>query len=290
MTFQLINFFEDTRLNGLREAMGARLVDWYGGERTIRPLSKEDLDRLRTVGIDIDGLEQIRVEPDGTISFKGQRILVYIRDVSVLERQHTLPKYHFAFCRTLERMQQGNRWFRYVVANRDDGLFRINFTGSRTGSSEQRLNVCQCCLERISWKGFSIRGTSERARLDMVGAFKLAEFFAAYPKDLLSVLPRYTALDAPLNDYPDDWPVIAERLKRDRGHRCERCGLVVGVGFRHFLHGHHKSGEKNNNSPENLEVLCLGCHANEPGHAHMKERVDYRDFIEAFPNRAHSVR
>ena len=290
MTFRLIDFFDDTRLNGLREAMGARLVDWYGGQRTMRPLDRQDLERLRTVGIDIDGLEQIRVEPDGTISFKGQRILVYIRDVSVLERQLTLPKYHFAFCRTLERMQQSNRWFRYVVANRDDGLFRINFTGSRTGSSEQMLNVCQCCLERISWKGFSIRGVSERARLDMVGSFRLVDFFAAYPKDLLSVLPRYTALDAPLNDYSDDWPIIAERIKRERGYRCERCQLAIGLEYRHFLHGHHKSGEKNNNDPENLEVLCIGCHANEAGHEHMRRSMDYRDFLEAFSDWSPSPR
>jgi hypothetical protein len=284
MTFRLFDFFDDPLLNGLREAMGARLVEWYGGKRSIRLIGKEELERLRTVGIDIDGFDQIKVESDGTISFKGQRILVYIRDVSVMDRQHTLPKYHFAFCRTLERMQQNNRWFRYVVANRDDGLFRINFYGSRTGTSEERLNVCQCCLERVSWKGFSINGSSSKDRIQIVGEFKLSDFFSEYPRDLLSVLPKYTTLNAPLNDYSDDWPIIAERLKRERGFRCQSCGLYIGQGGRYFLHGHHKSGEKNDNSPENLEVLCIGCHAEEPLHGHIKRLARYQEFLTAFPH------
>ncbi len=36
-----------------------------------------------------------------------------------------------------------------------------------------------------------------------------------------------------------------------------------------MLHVHHKSGEKSDNSSENLIALCADCHRKEPFHGHM---------------------
>jgi hypothetical protein len=39
---------------------------------------------------------------------------------------------------------------------------------------------------------------------------------------------------------------------------------------------------KNENDRQNLQVLCLGCHADEPQHAHLKKLAEYREFERKF--------
>jgi len=58
--------------------------------------------------------------------------------------------------------------------------------------------------------------------------------------------------------YPNNWKIISLRIRRQRGHKCERCGApssrVLGLVV------HHKDGNKMNCHPDNLEVLCTRCH------------------------------
>ena len=44
---------------------------------------------------------------------------------------------------------------------------------------------------------------------------------------------------------------------------------------KNLLQVHHKDGVKWNDSRENLVVLCLVCHSNEPGHNKMKKTKQY---------------
>jgi hypothetical protein len=39
---------------------------------------------------------------------------------------------------------------------------------------------------------------------------------------------------------------------------------------------------KNENHEGNLQVLCLGCHANQPQHGHLKKLPEYREFLHRF--------
>jgi hypothetical protein len=41
---------------------------------------------------------------------------------------------------------------------------------------------------------------------------------------------------------------------------------------------HHINGLKSDDSPENLRVLCIGCHAEQPSHGHMRSMPDYRSY------------
>jgi len=42
---------------------------------------------------------------------------------------------------------------------------------------------------------------------------------------------------------------------------------------------------KYDNNDENLEVLCIGCHAEQVQHAHLKRTPDYQEFIRRFAPR-----
>jgi len=278
---KLINFFEDTGLNGLRFEMGARLVERFAERVKVRLLDEEAIRRLGVEGIDVDDFSDIKVEHDGTLSYKGKRIVVYIRDVKQYKDGQSLPKYHFSYCQTLEYMRQKNRWHRYVVANRDDGVFVVNFVGDRTVPKPLDLAVCQNCLSQIQWDGFD-HSMDRQVKQEIVRSFLLTNFFDKFPKDLLSVIPTYTTDTAPLNDYSDDWGMISEKLKKDRGYTCEQCGRELQGSNKRFLHAHHKDGQKNNNAEANLEILCIQCHAEAPLHGHMKELHSYKEFVDRY--------
>lgn len=43
----------------------------------------------------------------------------------------------------------------------------------------------------------------------------------------------------------------------NREYKCEKCGSTINVDV------HHKDGNRNNNVPENIELLCRSCHMKE---------------------------
>jgi hypothetical protein len=278
---RLPDFKADVRLNGLRFRMGAPLTTNFKVEQTRPGIEPEELAKLGREGLDVS-MDDIQVQGDGTLTYKNVRVVVYIRDVSVVRHKQfdNLPRYHVAYCRTLEQMRENNRWLRYVVANREDGHFHINMVGSGpVRASVEQLSVCQNCLERLQYQGFSIALLPQARRTRVVG-FALRGFFEQYPKSLLAVRPLHDSADAPLNDYPDDWGEVSERYKRERSYKCEQCGLRPVE--QHFVHVHHRNGQKNDCDKRNLMCLCLGCHAAEPLHSHMKATPDYLGFVSRY--------
>ncbi|MDO9489196.1 MAG: hypothetical protein Q7J32_12535 [Sphingomonadaceae bacterium] len=285
-SLNLPEFLNDPAFNGLRFEMGAPLVPRIGPRRAVQLLTAADLEALEGDGLEIDA-KAISVSDDGTLKYKNKRVLLYIRDIGGIGGRHGLPRFHVAYCKTLETMQRERRFARYVVATRDDGQFQLNIVSERKAITE-RLSVCQMCLARLAWNGFSFDWT-QRPRREVVAAFTLVEYFDRYPKDLISIQPDHDADTAPLNDYPDDWGTISERVKRERGYRCEQCDRDMTEHKQHF-HAHHRDGQKNNCAPHNIELLCLCCHANEPLHAHMKSLPAFKSFCGAAGGTAVSVK
>ena len=162
---KLPDFLLDEGLNKLRRAMNAELRA-YNPAPAGETLTAGELERLASEGIEVP-IEDVRVLNDGTNVYKGRRVIVYIRDQSQYGDQYSLPKFHLAMCDTLARMiEEGRYKKRYVVATRDDGLFKINvINNEKVSASDEKLDVCQNCLQELRYKGFSSQmGKSARQK------------------------------------------------------------------------------------------------------------------------------
>lgn len=71
--------------------------------------------------------------------------------------------------------------------------------------------------------------------------------------------------------YPDNWPEIAEQIKRDAGYCCEKCGSPSVP--RRVLTVHHLDLDKANVTYENLVALCQVCHLHVQGVYRPPQRV-----------------
>ena len=77
------------------------------------------------------------------------------------------------------------------------------------------------------------------------------------------------------------WHALSLWLRREKRWCCEKCGINL-VERQHDLHVHHIFG-KAYNSPQHLKVLCIACHAKEPGHEFMKAFPEYKAFLKWKP-------
>jgi hypothetical protein len=123
---KLPDFTDDQALNELRRKMGnVTLGSFTASTTTERFLTPEQVEQLAREGIEIP-LNEVEVLEDGTLAYKGTRVVLYIRDVKQYRQAElSLPRFHVSDCDTLHEMRAKNRFGRYVVATRDTGTFQI---------------------------------------------------------------------------------------------------------------------------------------------------------------------
>jgi hypothetical protein len=89
----------------------------------------------------------------------------------------------------------------------------------------------------------------------------------------LDALRRHLA-DAPPDPYGgESWAALSARLRAASGFCCRVCEADFADAPA-LLHVHHRDRNKRNNAPDNLVVVCILCHAEAPGHAHLLQTLD----------------
>jgi hypothetical protein len=129
-----------------------------------------------TVQADVD-FDDVEVVLDGTLRYKGQRVIFYIYDINGYQNDFKLPRYHIADCATRQAMRTLDRSSRFITSNRQDGLFPVRVNGRQIPG--QKLLVCQHCLRLINWNGFGMHMTSDE-RAVLVSSFVVKDYFSKY--------------------------------------------------------------------------------------------------------------
>ena len=283
---KLPDFIDNDVLNNLRKKINAPLSFYKLKLDLPKPQYKPKVSLPVPVApLPIQGLDvaagEISTYSDGTLMYKGRRVLIHIRDVtSIGGRTHT-PRYHISNCRTLIEMKSSGRFERYVAADNEDGNFHIRYNSGSLQTT--KLDVCQNCLDKLSWDGF-YSGMDSASRARVVSSFSIKNFFIQYPKTLHPVIPTHTPQTAPDNEYPDNWDEISRELKKQLRYRCQNkfCSIQLNYENKAYLHVHHINGLKNDCSQSNLICLCIKCHADQPSHSHLKKLPEYNKFITTF--------
>ena len=229
--------------------------------------------KLGEEGIEID-LEEVEGTRNGLLSFKGQHVLLYIKDTrqdrdTLLHNPESSRRFHIADkCSTLEKMREDNRYDRYVVTNRTDGLFLVYAEDYFNGGAEEieaPLKVCRNCLKELDYQKYDQQGPYQKK--EIWRSFSIKKFFDAYSTDF-GVKPKYTDKSFPPGDYTKNWGEVSRKHREAAHWVCKRCHVDLSEN-KSLLHVHHKNGIRPDNLPHNLEVLCALCHRDEPAHHQM---------------------
>ena len=265
---RIYDFKDFKPLDDLLDKMNAKESDTYNFEHSWDHLTDEELAILSTKGIElsIEELEKC-IQADGSFEWKGQKVLVYIKEQWVKnEYDDREYKYHIANCTTQVNMRLQGRINRYVISTRKDGVFEVTLRNSHTRrlmseNIEKPMNICKNCLNTML--GSYPRDYNFFNYYD----FELAVFLKKYSTKLRH-LPEFNNKTAPKDDYPDNWKEISQKYRTNKGWKCEECGLDCNNN-KSFLHCHH-IGPKYDSNYGNLQALCKDCHRKKPGHNNMK--------------------
>ncbi len=133
--------------------------------------------------LDVDYIDRIRTGTDGTLTFQGHRVLVYIREQYLM--QDGTPnnyKFHVAECMTIRNMRQRNRPGPYGVASKRDKDFFVNYLTQEGQVAQERvsakLSVCKHCLTTLNWQRPAHWSSKDEER--MWGPFSPEEFLVYY--------------------------------------------------------------------------------------------------------------
>ena len=263
--------------------MGAKYKKWKSSVAEITPFEKLELFSKAGKEVNID---QVVTDDDGLIRYKGEIVLLYIRDIqtdqyTAKNRPEKTRRFHFAYrCETLRYMRQKGKYNRYIVSKNTSGKFLVDAYINKENHHEYveveaGLMACKNCIAEIQYKGIV---SPYKVPDNIWRGFIIEEFFKTYKAKIINK-PKYTEHLSPKPGYPKDWNYLSRIYRENRNYVCEGCGVKLSqMAYKKLLHTHHRDGIKSNSSPSNLEALCISCHAKEGGHLirpqHMKEQLE----------------
>ena len=172
-----------------------------------------------------------------------QQIFLYKSDYHL--QKYGKPRFHIRECEIIQEfMASGTLKSEYKYANTDKVLV-YDMDNAFKQETITNLPLCQYCAKMIA---IPPKDTS-----DFVAILKKADKESNANSNNMKV---------DILGYTEDWPAISEAYREIKNYTCERCGVQMNNSFdQHYIHVHHKDGNKTNNRTSNLECLCIRCHA-----------------------------
>ena len=256
-------------LQAVKAQIGATESQWKLGSSSLNPREQILIDLQEGIEIELD---EVDIAPGGLLTYKGEQIILYIKDTNKSEEVNLYypeesTRFHLSDCKTLREMKSKGRFERYIVTQRQDGKFKVDwkdFDTGEMGEVEAELKVCKNCLTSLNYNNYKDKKIE---RNTIWTNFAIDSFLRDYSTFFPSK-PSRTENTALIDRYVRDWQNISKITRERRRWTCECCGLTL-LRNTSYLHVHHRSGVKTDNTDGNLEVLCALCHTKRPYHNHM---------------------
>ena len=218
----------------------------------------------------------------GLLLHDSRPVILYIQDHSygnmfekAMEDGSKGNRFHVAYCERLQKMWAENRGKRYVVTNDLSGEFVIKGEDDEPGTA--KLQVCKKCLEELNYSGYRNK-ENWGDKVDICYNFHIPIFFETYG----SCFPFPRSRRAGDKEYyTSDWEEVSWNYRKRQNFTCEECGVNLSQrNHNKLLHTHHINGVKSDNSEDNLQALCVGCHSRQPYHQHMNNNEIFHKSFE----------
>lgn len=246
-----------------RNKIGAQSITFKLIPKELRDTANKFNSGRPITGAELQTISQNWLSKDPLIDEDGNAFVLYISDwqynlIRGRGGPKDLPKYHVAWCKTLEWMKDVGRAARYIKkSDIETNVFRGKRSDDRDIQSV--LYACKNCREKIK------EMYGQNVYFDIFG-MDLLKFFALYGKQRL---PDSHATRPYSVVYPKHWRSISKRYRELAKWKCNGCHRSFEQD-KGMLDVHHINGIRSDVSRTNLVVLCKDCHAKQPMHAHYK--------------------
>ncbi len=206
---------------------------------------------------------------------------VYQEDYDDLGLLKKIHKYHLFKCQTIQYWRDRNQFEKYKQSQKKDGTFFYRYIDDNKvlkKNPDQKLYVCGYCLKMYKEL---VEGDLESIKK---GDFLPEIFFESISQDnwIIDTGIEMDCYSAPPL-YRRDWKEISRDYREKRKYICEDCGIDLSEKEdRRYLHCHHVNVDPSDNRYSNLKALCIKCHAEQPGHEHVKNSPDYKQFVRKY--------
>ena len=226
------------KLKQKMDELGFPQIASASGFQIIRGDNNRDFLQAYEAG-DIDfGNDGIYLNVNGT-QLQGY---VYIKKyyVTFNPDQMQWPKAHITQCETIDDFISRERYReRYEWSYAETNLVIDRHSGMRY--EDISLELCSYCKDRINSGITDTIGFSQTLEQDEI---------------------QSTRGEIDIFGYTSDWPRVSREYRRMSNYTCQKCHFQTRQTAHHrYLHTHHVDGDKTNNSPTNLQCLCVLCHA-----------------------------
>lgn len=198
-------------------------------------------------------LREIR---EGSMVFEDNKIFVNLPDgskqqVFLYKRSYNIaaygkPRYHICKCPTIQEFMDGNGRIPLYRKSNTMPVMVIDRSDGNIDKEIDSLPLCRYCAGMLSDVNQNMTSDAFVELLRKAHPQKKEQ-----PKDLKVDMFGYT----------EDWPMISLAYRERHSFTCENCGVQVDPLESEYMHVHHISGDKTDNSEENLQCLCIKCHS-----------------------------
>jgi hypothetical protein len=236
-------------------------------------ISSDELERLRNGGLEVS-INSIEVK-QGLLEYQGRRVALYYKAQADATGEPLPPaRYHFAACHNIVSFKKRPRDRDYFVCMREEGDRRdisLSQDPADATSVPIPLKACKNCARRTTRSPKFEFAIGEEDLAELSASFCLSELFRLCTFSRLRVLTP--------DEYTLDWDDVKCEQRKVKNWTCEICRDKLSDRLLHrFLHVHHIDRTKQNNRPENLQLLCILCHARQPGHEIIANGRDYKTY------------